>query len=170
MGSGGSPQYIAPGVNAFLGTVPLNVNWDVEQDFSNIHGQKGNVDPEGFAQHPSTKTIRPGDKKKPSFVWRFPRSFRQFYETNQVTTAISQTSITDFMQGLSGLKNLRAPSEIIYSIPKFMTRLCHGFLIQELQLKLMLDVMYIWVVLLEDVDSWMMELVGLEIAVKIISR
>ncbi|GFS63651.1 putative capsid protein [Trichonephila clavipes] len=119
MGSGGSPQYIAPGVNAFLGTVPLNVNWDVEQDFSNIHGQKGNVDPEGFAQHPSTKTIRPGDKKKPSFVWRFPRSFRQFYETNQVTTAISQTSITDFMQGLSGLKNLRAPSEIIYSIPKF---------------------------------------------------
>ncbi|GFS63652.1 hypothetical protein TNCV_1962061 [Trichonephila clavipes] len=63
MGSGGSPQYIAPGVNAFLGTVPLNVNWDVEQDFSNIHGQKGNVDLEGFAQHPSTKTIRPGDKK-----------------------------------------------------------------------------------------------------------
>lgn len=123
---GASPnqQYVASGVNGFLGSVPVNVNWDVEQDFAFLAGHEGVVDPEGFAQHPGTKTIRPYDKRKPSFVWRFPQTFRNFYSTDAVKNSPNLDQDLDtFIQGLSGNTSIRTPTKFWLSVPNFWTTL-----------------------------------------------
>lgn len=114
------PAYLTPGVQAFLGSIPVNVNWDVEQDFSFTKGTEGVVDPEGFAAHPGTKQIRPGQKRPISFVWHFPSSFRVWLKTDNVKNASSLSSpISTFMQNVAGLFSLRAPGNVWYSVPKF---------------------------------------------------
>ncbi len=60
---GTPPQFVAPGVTALMGSIPVNVNWDVEQDFDFVTGKEGVVTPESFAQHPGTKHFKPGQRR-----------------------------------------------------------------------------------------------------------
>lgn len=111
---------LSVGVNALCGTVPINVNWDVEQDFEFTSGKEGVVDPEGFAQHPGTKQFRPGQKHPVSFVWKFPKPWRQFIKTDTVKNDMAVDSfIADSMASWTGIKNIRAPRRFWISIPQF---------------------------------------------------
>ncbi|GIY60227.1 putative capsid protein [Caerostris darwini] len=118
------PEYITAGVTSLLGSIPVNINWDVEQDFSNILTAEGGVDPEGFAQHPGTKTMRPGQRKPLSFVWKFPSNYRHFLSTDKVKNASGLDSdISTFMQNTMGVYYVRAPANMFYSIPNWWSTL-----------------------------------------------
>lgn len=113
-------QFISLGVNALCGKIPVNVNWNVDQDFHLNNGSEDQVDEEGFAQHPATKTISPNNRRPVSFVWRFPQPWRQFVSTDTFKNSSHiQGKITDFMADLTGTTNLRAPDTVITSLPPF---------------------------------------------------
>lgn len=121
----GDTQYLVPlGVTDICGKIPLNVNWDLEQDFTFVKGREGVVDAEGFAQHPGTKQVRPTDRKAVSFVYKVPKPWRQFVHTDNVKNSGSiDGKFSDFMADVTGIKNIRAPYLFFISIPNWWTTL-----------------------------------------------
>lgn len=117
----GDQQFVAPlGVSDICGRIPINLNWDLEQDFTFEKGKEGVVDADGFAQHPGTKQLRPTDRKPVSFVYRVPKPWKQFVHTDNVKNSTQiDGKFADFMADVTGIKNIRAPYLFFLSIPNF---------------------------------------------------
>lgn len=117
-------QYISTGVSSIAGKIPVNCNWDLEQDFTFEAGHEGSIDPEAFAQHPGTKQIRPDSKRPVTFLWRIPTAWRQFISTDIVKNSPEiDTSLGAFFQDVMSVKNIRAPITFFLSIPNFWSSL-----------------------------------------------
>lgn len=121
----GTPPTLLPlGITGFMGTVPIAINWDVEQDFSFLKGHEGVVDQEGFQQAPGTILFKPGQKKHPSKVWHFPSSFRQFFSTDIVKNNTDLAGyIEDFIENMTGVKGMRCPKNIFINMPSWYSTL-----------------------------------------------
>lgn len=110
-GTDPNSNYIAMGVNSITDSYPVYFNWDVEQDFINITGKEGVVDSEGFNQHPTTKSMKPCDKKPISFVYKVPHQQRIWLSTDTFknSSSIDNSNFGDAMESLTGVRNARAP-------------------------------------------------------------
>lgn len=127
-GTDPNQHVLSIGVNDVCGKIPVNVNWDLEQDFTFTKGHEGVVDPEGFAQHPGTKQMRPTDKKPISFVYRVPKPWKQFISTDIVKNSTKiDLKFADFMADVTGIKNIRAPGSVWFSVPEFWGKLLPTF-------------------------------------------
>lgn len=92
--------------------MPFYVMWDLEQDMSWDTTNHIQVDPESFSQYALTKKMYP-KKRGVTFLWRFPKPWRQFVSTYQWRGVDKSLTWGDAMEVLTGIKNYRAPRKML---------------------------------------------------------
>lgn len=93
--------------------LPMYFCWDLEEDMSFTPDRTAQVDPESLSQYPFTKKMYPG--RTITFLYRFPKPWRQFIGTYYVRNATDTSTDywSTFMEKLTGVKNLRGPKRLL---------------------------------------------------------
>nr|QTE03360.1 MAG: capsid protein [Ficedula mugimaki CRESS-DNA-virus sp.] len=93
--------------------MPLYCMWDLEQDMSFGTGHHIQVDAESLSQYQFTKKLYPKNRRGVTFLWRFPKPWRQFLSSYEVRTTSGNVPWHTLMQNLTGIKNYRAPARLL---------------------------------------------------------
>lgn len=93
--------------------MPLYCMWDLEQDMSFGTGHHIQVDAEALSQYQFTKKLYPKNKRGVTFLWRFPKPWRQYLSAYEVRNTSSNVPWHTLMQSLTGIKNYRAPARLL---------------------------------------------------------
>lgn len=109
----GQPTGVS-GITALnLQHLPMYFMWDLEQDMSFTEGTHLKVNAEQLSQYQFSKRLYPTSRKGVTFLWRFPKTWRQYVACYRVRNSQSNTYWTNFMYGLFGIQGLRAPNRLL---------------------------------------------------------
>ncbi|UOK21045.1 capsid protein [Chifec virus UA13_101] len=93
--------------------MPLYCMWDLEQDMSFGTGHHVQVDAEALSQYQLTKKLYRKNKRGVTFLYRFPKPWKQYLSTYEVRTTSSNVPWHTIMQNLTGIKNYRCPARLL---------------------------------------------------------
>lgn len=119
-GSGGNPMPYSQGVNSLSADrYPMYFAWDADEKFTFDTDSKTavTITPTELVQYQGSKQLRPSSKTPISFLWRVPGPWRQFYSTRAMPDY--NQYFGGFFQSLSGVKNLRYPSQLMGTHPNW---------------------------------------------------
>ncbi|AXF50877.1 putative capsid protein [Panicum ecklonii-associated virus] len=117
---GGDPYPAVSGVTAMqMQNHPVYIMWDIEEDFAFDTNDKVQITSQQLAQYQGAKTLRTTSKKPVKFIWRFPVPWRQFYSCYNFKQITHSNRWGTVMEELSGIKNLRAPKNLLMCHPNW---------------------------------------------------
>lgn len=93
--------------------MPMYFMWDLEQDMSFDDTNHIKVDPESLSQYQFSKKLYPKNHRGVTFLWRFPRPWRQYFSTYYFRGIDKSRPWHEVMANLSGIKNFRSPSRLL---------------------------------------------------------
>lgn len=93
--------------------MPLYCMWDLEQDMSFGTGHHIQVDAEALSQYQFSKKMYPKNHRGVTFMWRFPKPWRQYLSAYEVRHQSSNVPWHTLMTLLTGIKNYRAPTRLL---------------------------------------------------------
>lgn len=105
------------GVTAFQGDIPCYVCWDLEQDLEKLESNQNFA--ELISQYQFSKRWNSKSKTGPTFLYRTPIPYRQFFKTDNFKSTDFKLVFPEFMAKLSGVQNIRAPSKMHFAIKDF---------------------------------------------------
>lgn len=93
--------------------MPMYFMWDLEQDMSFSDTNHIQVDAEALSQYQFTKKLYPRNHRGVTFLWRFPKPWRQYFSTYYFRGIDKSRPWHEVMANLSGIKNFRSPSKLL---------------------------------------------------------
>lgn len=102
------------GVTTIQGDFPIYVCWDLEQRLEDIADSKdfGQL----LSQYPYSKRWSPKTRMGPTFLYRVPHPWKQYFRTDEFKLIQYTKTFSQFMSSLSGSTNIRAPSKMYFGV------------------------------------------------------